>query len=55
MKNAMNVNAMYSVFVITALKSWKLSLPRQYGQPVNMVKYAKYFWPISDRINGVPL
>ena len=23
---------MYGVFVITAIKSWNLSLPRQYGQ-----------------------
>ena len=43
---------MYSVFVITALKSWNLSLPRWNGHPINT---AKFFGPIGDHINWVPL
>ena len=47
-----NANAMYGVFVIRALNSWNLSLPRKYDHPVNT---AKFFWLIGDCINGVPL
>ena len=47
-----NGNVMYSVFVITALKSWNLSLPRWNGHPINT---AKFFGPIGDHINWVPL
>ena len=35
-----NANAMYSVFVITALKSWNLSQPQQYGQILST-----HWWP----------
>ena len=47
-----NANAVYATFVIMALKSWNLSLPRWYRYQVNT---AKIFWPICDLINGVPL
>ena len=47
-----NGNVMYSVFVITALKSWNLSLPRWNGHPITT---AKFFGPIADHINWVPL
>ena len=43
---------MFGVFVITALKAWNLSLPRQHGHPVNT---AKFFGPIGHCINRVPL
>ena len=42
----------YNVFVITLLEVRNLTLRRQYGHPVNT---AKFLWPVSDRINGVPL
>ena len=47
-----NANAMYGVFVITALKSWNLSLPRWNGLPI---KYCQIFWTHWDHINWVPL
>ena len=36
----------------TALKSWNLSLPRWNSHPINT---AKFFGPIGDHINWVPL
>ena len=43
------VNAMYGVFVITAVKS------RRRFEPAPVIRPIFPFWPISDRINGVPL
>ena len=42
------VNAMYGVFVITALQSRRRFEPAPVIRPI-------FFWPISNRINGVPL
>ena len=41
---------MYSVFVITALKSWNLSLPRKYGHPDNTARFFLHV-PIADCIS----
>ena len=38
-----NVNAMYGVFVIMALKSWNLSQPQQYGQILST-----HWWPYKQ-------